>query len=112
MPRGRLADEVDSAIEWLTTHNPTLPELAVELRELPPPRVVDRTSAAAVAAGALLGAVESAPGDGLTVVLHARPLLLWADDAAALRTLVRQTLVAQVAEATGRDPDELDPDVR
>jgi hypothetical protein len=112
VPRQRLEAEVDSATEWLTTHNPTLPALTVELREVPPPRVVDRTSAAAVAAGALLGAVESAPGSGLTVVLHVRPLLLWADDAAALRTLVRQALVAQVAEATGLDPDELYPDGR
>ena len=37
------------------------------------------------------------------VVLYARPLLLWADQPAALRTLVRQTLAAQVAEATGTD---------
>jgi predicted Zn-dependent protease with MMP-like domain len=79
--------------------------------------VVARAGPDDVAAGALLGTHEwagkaaDARGAGaLVVVLYARPMLLWADQPSALRTLVRQTLAAQVAEATGTDPDDLDPD--
>jgi hypothetical protein len=117
VPRDRLGVEVDRAVDRLTARAPTLPPFTVEIRELPPPEVVAGAGPDDVAAGALLGSHEwadaaaDAPDAGaLVVVLYARPLLLWADQPSALRTLVRQTLAAQVAEATGTDPDDLDPD--
>jgi len=117
VPRDRLGVEVDRAVDRLTARAPTLPAFTVEIRELPPPEVVARAGPDDVAAGALLGTHEQArPEDDarttgtLVVVLYARPLLLWADQPAALRTLVRQTLAAQIADATGADLDDLDPD--
>jgi predicted Zn-dependent protease with MMP-like domain len=117
VPRDRLDVEVDRAVDRLTARAPTLPPFTVEIRELPPAEVVDRSGADDVAAGVLLGTHEQAstasgvPDAGtLVVVLYARPLLLWADQPAALRTLVRQTLAAQLADATGADPDDLDPE--
>lgn len=114
--RDRLDVEVDRAVDRLTARAPTLPPFTVEIRELPPADVVARTRPDDVAAGALLGTHKwgrpdaHAPDAGtLVVVLYARPLLLWADQPAALRTLVRQTLAAQLADATGADLDDLDP---
>lgn len=115
VPRERLAAEVDAATERLQARNRSLPAFTVELRDLPPPEVVAAAGPEDVASGHLLGTVDAAgapQSTAMVVVLYARPLLLWADDAGALRTLVRQTLVAQLAEATGLDPDELDPDAR
>lgn len=115
VPRERLAAEVEAVSERLQTRNPTLPAFSVELRDLPPPDVVAAAGPEDVASGHLLGAVDATDAPGSTavvVVLYARPLLLWADDPGALRTLVRQALVTQLAEATGIDPDELDPDAR
>lgn len=115
-PRDRLAVEVDRAVDRLTSRVPTLPAFTVEVRELPPPEVVARAGPDDVTGGALLGTHEwtrPAPGTPstgtLVVVLYARPLLLWADQPAALRTLVGQTLAAQVADATGADLEDLDP---
>lgn len=115
VPREHLTAEVEAVSERLRARNPALPAFTVAVRDLPPPDVVTAAAPEEVAAGHLLGAVDAAGAPETTavaVVLYARPLLLWADDPGALRTLVRQVLVTQLAEATDIDPDELDPDGR
>lgn len=102
-PSDRLLAEVDAAIERLQDASP--PDYRVEIRELPPSDVVSAAGPSEVSGGSMLGTYR-VDADSVVIVLYERPLLLWADDHVALRSLVDQVLVAQLAAATGFDPDD------